>query len=28
MGALRFKLVDEQALALGGTRILLEDDQA
>jgi pSer/pThr/pTyr-binding forkhead associated (FHA) protein len=28
MGALRFKLVDEQALALGGTRILLEDDEA
>jgi pSer/pThr/pTyr-binding forkhead associated (FHA) protein len=26
MGTLRFKLVDEQALALGGTRILVEDD--
>jgi len=25
MGTLQFKLVDEQALALGGTRILLED---
>jgi len=25
VGTLRFKLVDEQALALGGTRILLED---
>ena len=28
MGALRFKLVDEQTLAMGGTRILLEDDEA
>jgi len=28
MGTLRFKLVDEQALALGGTRILLEDGDA
>ena len=28
VGTLRFKLVDEQALALGGTRILLEDDGA
>jgi len=27
MGALNFKLVDEEALALGGTRILLEDDE-
>jgi pSer/pThr/pTyr-binding forkhead associated (FHA) protein len=25
VGTLRFKLVDEQALALGGTRILIED---
>jgi len=28
LGAMRFKLVDEQALALGGTRILLVDDEA
>jgi pSer/pThr/pTyr-binding forkhead associated (FHA) protein len=28
MGTLRFKLVDEQALALGGTRILLQEDEA
>ena len=27
LGALRFKLVDDQTLALGGTRILLEDDE-
>jgi len=26
MGTLQFKLVDEQALALGGTRILLQDE--
>jgi pSer/pThr/pTyr-binding forkhead associated (FHA) protein len=28
MGALQIKLVDEQALAVGGTRILLQEDEA
>ena len=28
MGSLTFKFVDEQALALGGTRILLQEDEA
>jgi hypothetical protein len=27
MGSLNLKFIDEQALALGGTRILLQEDQ-